>query len=221
MSEPKRAKVEIKTVELDSIVEAVYNPRIKLEPNDPDYQKILESINGFGYADPMILNGHNNVLISGHQRLNILRAMGYTQVDVSVVNITDQRKEKAMNIAMNKITGRWDEPKVREILMEFDVYDDYAKMAGYEESEFEAAKKFEETVETGELGRTAGEAKEVYDANTIKQIVLYYAGDVYEDRVTQLGAIAEEHGFESNTDVIDYLLEFYEKHRSPKAPDQP
>jgi len=150
MTEPKHAKIEIKTVDLDSIVAAKYNPRIELQPGDPDYEKILQSVNGFGYADPMILNAHNNVLISGHQRLNILKALGYTQVDVSVVNIADPRKEKSMNIAMNKITGRWDEPKVREILMEFDVYDEHAKLAGFEEEEFERMKNAEDDVSSGE-----------------------------------------------------------------------
>lgn len=215
MSESKVAELKVARIALDKINPAPYNPRIELTPDDPDYKKIQESINGFGYADPMILNEHNNVLISGHQRLNILKAMGYTEADVSIVNIADAQKEKAMNIAMNKITGRWDEGKVREILLDFT--EDLASLAGYEKEEFEKAKAFEDSVDTGELGKTPEEAKAVYDANQIKQIVLYYAGDVYEDRIAALAKIAEEHGFESNTDVIDYLLEFYEKHRSNQA----
>lgn len=150
MSETKHAKIEIKTVDMNSIVRAKYNPRVALQAGDPDYEKILKSINGFGYADPLILNSHNNVLISGHQRLSILEALGYTTVDVSIVNITDEKKEKAMNLGMNKIVGRWDEAKIRDILMEFDVYDEYAKLAGFEEEEFDLMKSFEENVVVGE-----------------------------------------------------------------------
>lgn len=152
----KTAKIEIKTVDLDSIIEATYNPRVKLQESDPEYQRILESVNGFGYADPMILNAHNNVLISGHQRLTILKKLGYTSADVSIVNIIDPKKEKSMNIAMNKITGRWDEQKIREILIEFDVYDEHARLAGFEEEEFERLKNAEEDINDGEHGPNIG-----------------------------------------------------------------
>lgn len=206
----KAAEINMKRVDINSIIEAKYNPRVDLQPGDPDYEKIKNSIEGFGYADPMIVNSHNNVLISGHQRLKILRAAGYTHADVSFVNIEDENKEMAMNMAMNNIRGREDSQKLRDIFLRFDAFDENIKLAGYEEQEFENLKKFDESLPDEKLGKTAGEAKEVYDAGAIKQIVLYYTGDNYERTVKFLADITSEKGLESNTEAVDFLIHFYE-----------
>lgn len=55
--------------------------------------------------------------MGGHQRLAVLRDLGHTQVDVVVVNLPSA-KEKALNIALNKITGHWDERKLADLLHE-------------------------------------------------------------------------------------------------------
>lgn len=144
MSEQKIAKINMRTVEIDKITVAKYNPRIDLQPGDPDYDKIKNSVDGFGYTDPLILNEHNGVLISGHQRLKVLKEKGYTHVDVSIVDIKDEMKEKSMNMAMNNIRGREDRQKLSDIFKQFDVYDDLVALAGYEEEEFEKIKNFEE-----------------------------------------------------------------------------
>ena len=35
---------------------AEYNPRKKLTPEDPEYIQIRNSLNEFGYADPIVIN---------------------------------------------------------------------------------------------------------------------------------------------------------------------
>lgn len=217
MTEQKIAKIHMRTIEIGKINPAKYNPRIDLQPGDPDYEKIKNSVHGFGYTDPLILNEHNGVLISGHQRLKILKEMGYTHVDVSVVEIQDEKKEKSMNMAMNNIRGREDTVKLKEIFEEFDVYDELIALAGYEQEEFDNIKGFEEQVDTGEIGPTPSERKKVYDEGAIKQIVLYYTGDEYEKRIQAFADIAERNNLENNTDVVDFLLELYEKNRDKTA----
>src|SRR5690606_34084992 len=55
--------------------------------------------------------------VGGHQRLKVLIARGATEVDVVVVNLSPE-KEKALNLALNKIQGDWDEQKLAELLSE-------------------------------------------------------------------------------------------------------
>jgi ParB-like chromosome segregation protein Spo0J len=90
---------------VSDLIPAKYNPRKDLKPGDKEYEKIKNSITEFGYVDPIIINS-DNTIIGGHQRLKVLRDLGYTEVDCVVIEI-DKTKEKALNIALNKISGEW------------------------------------------------------------------------------------------------------------------
>ncbi|WP_336618977.1 ParB N-terminal domain-containing protein [Jeotgalibacillus sp. ET6] len=107
--------MEIKSISINSIFPAAYNPRVELTANDSEYIKLKQSIETFGYIDPLIWNQQTGNLVGGHQRFKILKDAGYTEVDVSVVNL-DLENEKLLNIALNKISGDWDEEKLVQLL---------------------------------------------------------------------------------------------------------
>jgi len=110
-------KIELKAIA--DINPAAYNPRIDLKPGDPDYEKLKKSILEFDMVEPLVLNERSGNLVGGHQRLKILKEMGRTEVEVSVVDL-DEIREKALNLALNKIQGDWDFPKLKDILLELD-----------------------------------------------------------------------------------------------------
>ena len=95
----------------DALRPAAYNPRKKLKAGDKEYEKIKSSILEFGYVEPIIVNDDMTV-IGGHQRLTVLKDLGYTEVQCVVVEIEDENKVKALNIALNKISGDWDTDKL-------------------------------------------------------------------------------------------------------------
>lgn len=105
---------------LQELIPAEYNPRKRLEPGDPEYQQIRSSISEFGYADPIVIN-RDGTIIKGHQRCFIIMDMGITEAEVVVLDIPDKSKEKALNIALNKITGQWDLEKLKEALSALDL----------------------------------------------------------------------------------------------------
>lgn len=109
--------VEIRNMNIADLKPAKYNPRKDLKPGDKEYEQLKKSILAFGYVDPIIVNSRNNVVIGGHQRLKVLAELGNTTVDVSIVDL-DEQKEKALNIALNKISGEWDMPLLQDILFE-------------------------------------------------------------------------------------------------------
>lgn len=108
--------MNIQKIKIESLKPAEYNPRKDLKPEDEEYQKIKKSITEFGYVAPIIINS-NMTVIGGHQRLKVLKEIGYTEVECVVVDL-DQKKEKALNIALNKISGDWDNDKLEELLAE-------------------------------------------------------------------------------------------------------
>lgn len=81
-------------------------------------------------------NERTNRLIGGHQRLKVLKELGYTQSEVSVVDLPEE-KEKALNLALNKITGEWDLPKLKDLLEELDNGSFDIEVTGFDEKEIE------------------------------------------------------------------------------------
>lgn len=108
--------MQFQKLPIDEIREADYNPRKKLNPKDKEYQEIKRSIEEFGYVQPLIVN-KDHTIIGGHQRLTILKDLGFTEIDVIVVDV-DKTQEKALNIALNKITGRWDTKMLNGLLQD-------------------------------------------------------------------------------------------------------
>lgn len=110
----RRIVAELKVLPVSVLKPAEYNPRKKLKAGDKEYEKIKASIEEFGFADPLVVNS-DMTIIGGHQRLTVAMDLGYTEVPCAVVDI-DKVREKALNIALNKITGAWDDTMLAELL---------------------------------------------------------------------------------------------------------
>jgi len=107
----------IKTISIDKINPASYNPRRDLKPDDKAYKQLVKSMDEFGCVNPLIWNEHTGNLVGGHQRFKVLLAQGIQKVQISVVNLPLE-KEKALNVALNKISGDWDQNKLATLLDE-------------------------------------------------------------------------------------------------------
>jgi len=104
-------------IPIEKVNPAPYNPRQDLQPGDPAYEKIRRSLEEFGCVEPLVWNKRTGNLVGGHQRLKVLQAQGAREVEVSVVDLPPER-ERALNLALNKIAGDWDEEKLAHLLDE-------------------------------------------------------------------------------------------------------
>lgn len=131
--------MKIIKIPIENIKVAKYNPRLELKPGDVEYEKIKKSVEEFGLVDPLVWNEHNNVLIGGHQRLTVLKELGWKEVDVSVVSIKDENKEKILNIALNKTGGDWDYNKLQDLIYSLSLVIDTEelKTTGFSSSELD------------------------------------------------------------------------------------
>lgn len=132
----KTKMCELKMLPVDVLKPAAYNPRKKLKPGDPEYEKIKRSIEEFGFADPLVVNKDMTV-IGGHQRLSCATEMGITEVPCAVVDV-DKTREKALNIALNKITGAWDEEMLADLLKDLQDSDFDTALTGFDPPEMDA-----------------------------------------------------------------------------------
>lgn len=126
---------ELRMIPVSKLKPAEYNPRKKLKPGDKEYEKIKNSIEEFGFADPLVVNA-DMTIIGGHQRLTVAMALGYTEVPCAVVDV-DKIREKALNIALNKITGAWDENLLAELLEDIQSSDFDLGKTGFDPPEIE------------------------------------------------------------------------------------
>ncbi len=128
------------------LLPADYNPRKDLKPGDAEYEKLKRSIEQFGYVEPVIWNQTTGRVVGGHQRLKVLMDMGMTEVDCVVVAM-DEDKEKALNIALNKISGDWDKDKLALLIADLQGADFDVSLTGFEPAEIDAL--FKDTLKDG------------------------------------------------------------------------
>lgn len=126
----KARYMKIDKITLNEIKPATYNPRIM---SIEEQEKLEKNLQEFGLVDPIIINLKNNQIIGGHQRYKILQKeqektgkqkeftliqmgdIGWVFLDEDMY-INDENHEKALNLALNKISGEWDYTKLESIL---------------------------------------------------------------------------------------------------------
>lgn len=129
-----------------ALLPADYNPRKDLKPGDGEYEKLKRSIEQFGYVEPVIWNKVTGRVVGGHQRLKVLIDMGISEVECVVVEM-DEEKEKALNIALNKISGEWDKDKLALLITDLQGSDFDVSLTGFEPAEIDAL--FRDSVKDG------------------------------------------------------------------------
>jgi len=127
--------MEFKKLQIDDLIPAEYNPRKKLKPGDSEFEKIKSSINEFGYVDPIIVNKDLTV-IGGHQRISVLKTLGFTEINCVVIDI-DKTKEKALNIALNKISGEWNKELLADLIEDLKSLDYDINFTGFDPPEID------------------------------------------------------------------------------------
>lgn len=114
----KLTSAKVVKTHIDKLKLAKYNPRKDLKPSDKEYQKLKKSIEEFGYVLFIVVNKDLTV-IGGHQRIKVMKELGYTDIEVTQVDL-DKTREKALNLALNKIDGIWDMDMLGDIIKDLD-----------------------------------------------------------------------------------------------------
>lgn len=134
--------MKIEKKPLDQLIPADYNPRKDLQPGDPEYDKLKRSLEQFGYVDPLIWNERTGTLVGGHQRLKVLQDLGVDEIDCVIVDF-DLEKEKALNVALNKISGDWDKDKLALLITDLQAEDFDVSLTGFDPEDLEDLFKFQ------------------------------------------------------------------------------
>lgn len=129
--------INLKTLSVELLKPAPYNPRVLLEPGTPGYEKLERSISEFQLVQPIVWNELTGHVVSGHQRLGVLKNQGVTEVDVAVVSLSLER-EKALNVTLNnsQVGSDWDFGKLTTLITELiDLPEFDATLTGFSDEE--------------------------------------------------------------------------------------
>lgn len=107
-----------------------------MQPGDPEYEKLKRSLDEFGYVEPVIWNKRTGNVVGGHQRLKVLQQEGLSEIDCVVIDM-DTEKEKALNIALNKISGDWDTDKLALLITDLQGSDFDVSLTGFDPAELD------------------------------------------------------------------------------------
>ena len=115
------------------LVPADYNPR-KIEPHQMEALK--RSLERWGFVEPVVLNSATGHIVGGHQRVAAAMELAMAKVPVVKVKL-DEIQEKALNIALNKISGDWEDATLAVLLGELQEADFDLPDLGFSDSELD------------------------------------------------------------------------------------
>lgn len=134
----KEKKLEIVYIKIGEIKPNEYNPK---QMTKKEAEGLEESIRIFGLVDPLVLNnasGRENILIGGHQRLEIAKKLKYEEVPVVYLTISNIDLEKELCVRLTKNTGSWN----LDMLANFD--EELLKKTGFSENELKKVFKLQD-----------------------------------------------------------------------------
>ena len=126
--------MKIELVDPETLKSAAYNPR---QISREELNKLIKSIKQFGFVDPALVRKHDNMIVGGHQRVKAALELGLKEIPVVYLDITEN-DAKLLNVALNKISGEWEEDKLTELLAELQFFDDVDELlTGFDEDELD------------------------------------------------------------------------------------
>ena len=125
-----------KTEDLEKAA-ADYNPR---HMNEREREQLERSMKTFGAVVPPILNIRTGRLVSGHQRVQAAKALGQTEIETVEVDLSEAQ-EKLLNIALNKISGKFVPEEVLSLLDEIGSAGDDPTTTGFDKLEMHDLRK--------------------------------------------------------------------------------
>jgi len=114
------AALAVEEVPLDDLRPDAANPR---RISDDELEALTRSLRQFGFVQPVLARREDRTVIGGHQRLTAARRLGHETVPVIWLDVSTD-EARVLGLALNKISGSWDEQLLARLLAELQAVPD-------------------------------------------------------------------------------------------------
>ena len=112
MTKTAHPQIQVENVSIDQLRPDPVNPR---RIGEAELEALARSIRQYGMVQPVIARREDGTVIGGHQRLVAARKLGLKTVPVVYVDLSVEQG-RVLNLALNKISGSWDEELLAHLL---------------------------------------------------------------------------------------------------------
>ena len=124
--------LQIEEVRIDDLRPDPSNPR---RISDHQLEALTRSLREYGFVQPVLARREDRRVIGGHQRLTAARKLGYKTVPVIWLDLSLEQS-RLLNLALNKISGEWDEELLANLLADLKPIEDIdLSLSGFTEDE--------------------------------------------------------------------------------------
>lgn len=195
--------MEFKKINLVDLNPATYNPR---KISETAFEELRDSIDKFGFVDPIIVNLKNNIIIGGHQRYDVLMDK-YMKKEIgnelymlelgdvgwcfpeNELSISDE-DEMDLCVKLNIKSGEWDNEKLKQLFDELSVKGFDVNLTGFSDDEINVTSSFMTDDEIDDLFDDEDEEESEGEMEDTKTNVSDFDSVLFKE------------------DVIDYVLQF-------------
>jgi ParB-like chromosome segregation protein Spo0J len=195
MANPKTTKVKVEEVKLNP-----NNPRVI---KDDKFKKLVNSIKNFPemlQLRPIVVD-ENMIILGGNMRYRACIEAGLKEVHIIKADGLTEDQKKEFVIKDNNSFGEWDWDALAN---EWDttLLDDWGM-------NIPKIEEFAGLEPTGVHAKSLTEKLDTFINASIKQVVLFYELDEYEEVLKKLSVVCEQNKFEDNSVAVMYLLNNY------------
>lgn len=200
-------RMKIKRVAIETLQSDPQNVR---KHNTANLDSIRESLKKYGQVEPLIVDA-DNVVRSGNGRLEVMRELGYTHVNILPTELKG-KEAIAYAIAANRTAelAEWDDENLlAQLRMIAEMDGELLLSTGFSEADLERLNEDLKAgvVESEASAEAMGENIAKYESSAIRQIVLVFSMAEYTRVVDAFGRYCDQHGLSNNTEAVMHLLE--------------
>ena len=201
--------MKIEKVKISELNSPDWNPRYITEE---DFNKLKNSIETFGYVDPIIVNKYNMNIVGGNQRYQALVKLGYEDVDVIFIDEPNLDREKALNIALNKISGDWDTVKLNSLVEELKMKNFDLDLTGFDEIELEEIALENESIDIDGIEDDFDEDEFLFeDDYDLNYTIKFNSKKDEQSFYAFLDKVNNEYDGNVSTNILDFLEKYIEE----------
>jgi len=212
----------LKKIKLSEIKGADYNPR---KISNEALGRLTKSLSELGDLQPITVNVRTgNTIIGGHQRFKIYQAMGREEIDVWLVDLSEE-KEKAANLALNNMAGEFDTEALKDLLEDIDTSQIDLQLTGFSDENLKSL--MSATIPDGPLSLDAEQAQAgggdieagEYSppASSIRMVPIYLTNEEHDGFLEKVRKLGDSWKTETATDTVKACVEKAFQELAPKG----